>query len=52
MVQVCTLQQDKQAVVEDVFDLLKTDNASLCKLKGLWMLVAIKFISSNEYGVA
>ena len=52
MVQVCTLQQGKQAVAEDVFELVNTVNASLCKLKGLWMLVAIKFILSNEYCIA
>ena len=47
MVQVCTLQQDKQVVVEDVFELLNIVNASLCKLKGFWMLVARKIISSG-----
>ena len=39
MVQVCILQQDKQPVVEDVFELLNIVNAYLCKLKGLWMVV-------------
>ena len=46
VVQVCILQQDKQPVVEDVFELLNTVNASLGK-QGLWMLVARKIISSG-----
>ena len=47
VVQVCTLQQDKQVVAEDVFEILNTANASLCKLKWFWMLVARKIISSG-----
>ena len=47
MVQVCTLQKDKQAIAEDVFELLSNVDSSLCKLKGLWMLVARKIISSG-----
>ena len=48
MVHVCTLQQDKQTVFEDVFELLNTVSSSLCKLKGLWMLVERKIISSGR----
>ena len=48
VVQVCILQQDKQPVVEDVFELLNIVNASLCKLKGLWMLVARKIVLSGR----